>query len=81
MEVANDIGFARSMLGQGKHVRRAGWNGKGMFIKLMPRLEMVGENPPYVSESYIMMKTATGQWQPGWLCSQADFLATDWELA
>ena len=76
-----DIGWAVSMLRGDHHVRRAGWNGKGMFIKLMPRLEMVGENTPYVSEAYIMMLTGVGQWQPGWLCSQADLLATDWEIA
>jgi hypothetical protein len=27
------------------------------------------------------MWTAQKQWQPGWLCSQADLLAEDWEIA
>jgi hypothetical protein len=29
----------------------------------------------------ITMKTATGEILMGWLCSQTDLLATDWELA
>lgn len=29
----------------------------------------------------VTMKTATGEILMGWLCSQTDLLATDWELA
>lgn len=32
-------------------------------------------------ESHIDMYTALGTFQPGWLASQADLLATDWVLA
>ena len=28
--------------------------------------------------AYIVMWTAQGVWQPGWLASQADMLADDW---
>ena len=41
----------------------------------------IGEDQPLDSQPYIAMWTAQGKWQPGWLCSQADLLATDWELA
>jgi hypothetical protein len=31
-----DIGYAVEALKAGKRVRRAGWNGKGMFLFLLP---------------------------------------------
>lgn len=52
-------------------VAREGWNGKGMYIYL-ERLE--GYEP------FIVMYTAQGKHQPGWLASQADMLADDWEV-
>lgn len=74
----------------GKKIIREGWNGKGMYVCLMPALYLeaeqvnertkkhVGEGVPLDSQPYFAMKTATGQWQPGWLASQADMLADDW---
>jgi hypothetical protein len=59
---------------QGHRVRRSGWNGKGMFIT-------IGTVVPPDSSPFVSMWTAQGRWQPGWVCSQADLLATDWELA
>jgi len=40
----------------------------------------IGEDTPLESQPYIAMFTASGQWQPGWVCSQADLLATDWMI-
>jgi hypothetical protein len=95
-----DFGWALNALKNGNKVRRAGWNGKGMWIVLMPALSLpphssqepgakvndrtakhIGEDTPLNSQPYIAMWTAQGQWQPGWLASQADILAEDWELA
>ena len=93
------IGWAIKQMRNGDKVRRAGWNGKGMFIVLMPAMYLppystdearkvndrtakyIGEDQPLDCQPYIAMYTAMKQWQPGWLCSQADLLATDWELA
>lgn len=94
-----DIGQAIQEMKAGKRVRRAGWNGKGMWIVLMPELKLpphssqepgakvndrtakhIGVDTPLDSQPYIAMWTALQQWQPGWLCSQADLLATDWEV-
>ena len=91
------FGDALIMLKQGKKVTRLGWNGKGMFIVMMPSLYLppyntqdtnfkvndrtakhIGEDVPLDSQPYIAMFTATKQWQPGWLASQADMLADDW---
>ncbi|MNW28094.1 hypothetical protein D3C74_49060 [compost metagenome] len=86
------IGQAVEALEEGKKVRRAGWNGKGMWIVLMPALYLeagvvngrtskhIGEDTPLDSQPYIAMWTATQQWQPGWLCSQNDLLSDDWEV-
>ena len=41
----------------------------------------IGPDTPLESQPYIVMWTALQQWQPGWLASQADILAEDWELA
>lgn len=92
-----NFGFAIEALKAGKKVAREGWNGKGMFIVLMPSLYLppfnsqepgakvndrtakdIGVDVPLDSQPYIAMKTASNQWQPGWLASQADILADDW---
>lgn len=95
-----DIGWAVKQMWNGDKVRRSGWNGKGMFIVLMPRLELppyntqdtakkvndrtakwIGEDKPLDCQPYIAMFTADQKWQPGWVCSQSDLLAVDWEVA
>ena len=80
-------------------IRRAGWNGKGMFVVYMPPLQLppfntqdtnrkvndrtakyIGPDAPLDCLPYFAMYTATKQWQPGWLASQTDIFATDWEV-
>lgn len=73
----------------GKLVARSGWNGKKMFIFLVPgssfivnRYPLLGIYPEGTKISYhahVDMKTATGDIVP-WLCSQTDLLADDWEV-
>lgn len=74
--------------------RRAGWNGKEMWITLSPGGQVPAEKfwaphnkkfaeaqPNQTAEvlPYITMKTADNKIVP-WLASQADMLAEDWEL-
>lgn len=92
-QVRGDIGWAVAQLKEGKRVCREGWNGKNMWLALMTATTipagMVNERTrQHVPESadlrvggYIVMWTAQGVWQPGWLASQADLLAGDWVLA
>lgn len=40
----------------------------------------IGEDTALETLPYIAMWTADGKWLPGWLCSQSDLLATDWEI-
>lgn len=85
-----DFGQALHHLRAGDRVRRAGWNGKGMFLFLVPgsrfqvnRKPLLGIYPEGTEIEYhahIDMKTAQGYVVP-WLASQADMLAWDWELA
>lgn len=83
-----DFGDAIRALKAGKTVTREGWNGKGMFLYLVPanaypptteaaRKEFGGHLVPY--RAYIAMKTAQGDVVP-WLASQSDVLEDDWVL-
>lgn len=86
----NTIGWAVKEMQDGARVRRAGWNGKDMFLFLVPgsrfevnRAPLLGIYPAGTIINYhahVDMKTATGEIVP-WLCSQSDLLATDWEAA
>lgn len=84
-----NFGHAIEMLKRGEAVARAGWNGKGMFLYLVPAPEQgypaqtgvakafFGEGALVPYGAYIAMKTATGEVVP-WLASQTDVLAEDW---
>lgn len=87
------FGLALEALQRGERVCRAGWNGKGMWLVLVPgtaRAEL-REGTPYrnaLNEStceilpHIDMWTVNAEGRramlPGWLASQSDMLATDW---
>lgn len=67
----------------GDRVRRAGWNGKGMWLALVAG-QQAGESVDVRGERlrllpWIGMRTADGNWVP-WLASQTDLLASDWEV-
>lgn len=89
---AMSFGHAVAALKAGNKVARAGWNGKGMFLILVPATvgikfnantpygKAVGTDAPGTINAHIDMKTATGEFQPGWLASQTDMLADDWSI-
>lgn len=78
---------AQEAMRQGKAVARHGWNGKGVFIYLVPAAAYpaqtgvakrhFGENALVPYGAYTAMKTADGNVVP-WLCSQSDMWAPDW---
>lgn len=90
MEELNGIGWAVKQMQIGARVRRSGWNGKGMFLFLVPGSVFQVNRPPLLGiypegttikyHAHVDMKTATGEIVP-WLCSQSDLLAVDWELS
>lgn len=89
IETALTFGQAIEALKQGKKVARAGWNGKGMFLFLVPgstfkvnRSPLLGIYPEGTEVNYcshIDMKTADDKVVP-WLASQTDVLAEDWDI-
>jgi hypothetical protein len=82
-----DFGQALQALKDGKKVSRSGWNGKNMFLFLVPgstfkvnRPPLLGIYPEGTEINYcphVDMKTADGKVVP-WLASQTDVLADDW---
>lgn len=90
MNEGGDIGWAVDQMKAGRRVRRPGWNGKGMFIFLVPGSRFEVNRPPLLGiypegtiidyHAHVDMRTAQDYVVP-WLCSQADLLADDWELA
>ena len=84
-----NFGEALKALKLGNKVSRTGWNGKGMFLFLVPgstfkvsRAPLLGIYPEGTEINYhahVDMKTADGMVVP-WLCSQTDMLAEDWGI-
>jgi hypothetical protein len=84
-----DFSFALFALKEGNKLAREGWNGKQMFIFLVPgskfqvnRAPLLGIYPEGTEISYlphIDMRTATGEIVP-WLASQSDLMAEDWVI-
>ena len=80
-----NIGHAINEMRTGATVSRSGWNGKGMWLYLVPANSYpaqtdaaraaFGDMVPY--REYVAMKTAQGDVVP-WVCSQSDLLADDW---
>jgi Protein of unknown function (DUF2829) len=90
-QTAQDIGWAVSMLQRGQRVCRPGWNGKGIWLVLVPGasweiVDAQGERAKLFmrreasNAPFIAMMTTDHKIVP-WLCSQTDLLAQDWELA
>ena len=89
------FGQAIEAMKQGKKVARKGWNGKGMYIWVMPGSTIT--NCPNITDPHlkaisdandgtvvfvgsVRMKTATGEVLTGWLASQTDMLSEDWVI-
>ena len=81
-----DFGDAISVLKAGGKVARKGWNGKGQYIELANAIsylntdrEIVNCNHDAIGNKAIAFVGTSGV-QMGWLASQADMLAEDWEV-
>jgi len=63
-------------------MRRAGWNGKGVWIELVPAngwARHFGNTTDIKNRPCIGMKDAQDGYEP-WPISQPDVLAEDWEV-
>ncbi|MGX9389776.1 DUF2829 domain-containing protein [Nitrobacteraceae bacterium UC4446_H13] len=84
-----EFSTALVLLKEGHRVARRGWNGKDMFLFLVPGSRWTVNRPPLLGiypegteiqyHAHIDMKTAQGYVVP-WLASQADLLADDWVI-
>jgi hypothetical protein len=90
------FGHALVALKEGHKVARQGWNGKGMWLALSPftpnvlpadgfwsgpvRDYAIAQGGTAKVLPSITMKTATGEILIGWLASQSDMLANDWQI-
>lgn len=88
------FGLAIEALKKGLRVARAGWNGKGMWLVLVPGQKNVNfsQGSPYYKAglasgeilAHIDMYTTNAEGRramlPGWLASQTDMLSEDWMI-
>lgn len=81
-----DFGSAIQMMKAGKRVRRRGWNGKNQYIELATSIsyknaqgEVINVEHEAIGNKAIAFCGTSGV-QMGWLASQADMLAEDWEI-
>lgn len=86
-----DFGMALIALKRGECVARKGWNGKGMFLTLQNGSEVDGDcmrndgatnfytGSKCKISPHIDMKATDDTYVVGWLASQTDMLAEDWE--
>lgn len=86
------FGSAIEALKSGKRVSRSGWNGKGMYLWLLPAASVKAEwcKEPHLKQlavenggeiealGSIRMLTADRKILTGWLASQTDMLSEDW---
>ena len=91
-----NFGQAIEALKQGKRVARQGWNGKGMFLFLLPAgtvptkaihdpalrdvIEQEIGGETFEALGSIRMFTADKKILTGWLASQTDILSEDWVI-
>lgn len=70
----------------GKRIRRRGWNGKNQFVELATCISYKNVEGDVINAQHDAIGNAafafvgTSGVQIGWLASQADMLATDWEV-
>ena len=82
------FGLAIEAMKHGLKVARSGWNGKGMFLFLAKDIEFttkadlscVSELKGELTLPSVVMKTADNHFCIGWLASQTDMFAEDWNI-
>lgn len=81
-----NFGLAIEAMKNGKKCRRAGWNGKNQHIELASAISYTSPTGTIVNAEHAAIGNkaiafcGTCGVQMGWLASQADMLAEDWEI-
>ena len=80
------FGEAMEAVKHGKKIKRKGWNGKNQYVELATGIsyknelgEIVNVNHDAIGNQALAFVGTSGV-QLGWLASQADMLADDWEV-
>lgn len=82
-----DFGDAIKLLKEGKKLQRSGWNGKNQYIEIATNISYKDTNNFIVNAEHeaignkAIAFVGTSGIQLGWLASQADMLAEDWQIA
>ena len=80
------FGLAIEAMKKGKKVARRGWNGKNQHIELATRISYMTAEGVFMNAEHEAIGNkaiafcGTSGVQMGWLASQADMLADDWEV-
>lgn len=88
------FGAAIEATKKGKRISRIGWNGKGMFVFVVPETKsdifvfsdsvqnffLQKEQTEVVLTSHLCLYGADGNIVVGWVASQSDVLSTDWQI-
>lgn len=83
---AMTFGQAIEAAKNGKRISRAGWNGKSQYVELATGIGYVGPDGKTVNAEHAAIGNkalafvGTSGVQMGWLASQADMLAEDWQI-
>ncbi|MDR0586193.1 MAG: DUF2829 domain-containing protein [Treponema sp.] len=84
-----DFGEAIRQCKQGKRIARTGWNGKNQYVFLIPDYTFRREEIPALKDDpreeisfwgCFCIMTTSGKVQMGWLATQSDMQAVDWEV-
>lgn len=80
-----DFGDAIKLLKRGKKLQRSGWNGKNQYIQLAWCISYKDATGKVINAEHCAIGNkaiafvGTSGVQLGWLASQADMLAEDWQ--
>nr|WP_325301903.1 DUF2829 domain-containing protein [uncultured Dysosmobacter sp.] len=83
---AMSFGLAIEAAKKGMRIARRGWNGKGQYVELATGISYTTADGTVVNTEHqaignrALAFVGTGGVQMGWLASQADMLADDWEI-
>lgn len=81
-----NFGEAIKFVKSGKRAAREGWNGKNQYIELATNISYVNANGEIINCEHdaignkAIAFVGTSGVQMGWLASQADMLADDWNI-
>ena len=86
MEKNMNFGSAIEAAKSGKRIQRAGWNGKNQYVELATCISYTNSNGQIVNVNHdaigskALAFVGTSGTQLGWVATQSDMLADDWQI-